>query len=121
MKRISTKVWVLIGLGVAATVVSGVIFWKFIGSAMDEWVSQVAVALDDIPQIQLHIGEIEDISLDFIASGNEPDDDVFVFDVVGSRGSGTVTAKCLTVSYDEEQIVSGHIVMSSGEKYDLFP
>ena len=52
--------------------------------------------------------------------GEEPDEDVFVFNISGSKGQGVLTAECITIDADHEDVVSGSLRIPSGEVIDLF-
>jgi hypothetical protein len=88
---------------------------------MGEFARQVQVDLNTNPVIQSHIGEVESCKVKYGASLMEEGEDVYVFHVRGTKGSGTVTAECVTIDEDTEQVVSGTLVLSSGETVDLFP
>jgi hypothetical protein len=102
---------VLVGVvGVAALVVFGLGIFK----------NEVRDVLQANPVIESHIGTIQEISLDLVGTGEVEDPDTFVFNVVGSKGSGVITAKCITVG-DAEEITEGSLTLTSGETFDLFP
>lgn len=104
------------GFGFLMTVAccGGFAFWGW-GLFTD----QAEAALNRNPIIQRHIGDIEDIDTDFVATGNEENEDVYVFRISGPKGSGTVTAEFLTVDAETEEVVSGTLELSTGETYDL--
>jgi hypothetical protein len=52
---------------------------------------EIAAQLRDEPKFREHIGELQSLDMDLIASGAEDDDEVFVYKVRGSKGSGKVT------------------------------
>lgn len=85
-----------------------------------EFERQVAVDIEDNPVIVRYIGDIDTIEIDWTATGEEPDEDVFVFRLSGSKGGGVLTAKCITVDADHEDVVSGSLRLPSGETIDLF-
>lgn len=85
-----------------------------------EFERQVAVDIENNPVIVRYIGDIDAIEIDWTATGEEPDDDVFVFRLSGSKGDGVLTAKCITIDADHEDVVSGSLRLPSGETIDLF-
>lgn len=88
---------------------------------MGEFAHQVQADLTDNPVIVEHIGEIESFTIKYGASFLEEGEDVFVFRIRGTKGAGTVTAECVSVSDDEEDVVSGTLELAGGETFDLFP
>jgi hypothetical protein len=86
-----------------------------------EFERQVAADIKDNPVILQHIGDISTIKIDWTATGDAPGEDVFVFHVRGSKGEGVLTAECVTVDADREDVVSGTLRLSSGDTVDLFP
>jgi len=91
------------------------------GVINEEFSSQVADELRDNPVMQERIGEIDQFEVDWDASMEAPGENEFVFHVRGSKGEGTVTADCITVSAEKEDVVSGTLEMDDGTTYDLFP
>ena len=83
--------------------------------------AEVEDLLRDHPTIQTEIGEIESFEMNLTKSAVEPDDDVFVFDVTGTKGEGEVTAKIFTNSADMEEIIWARIKTSTGRTIDLIP
>ncbi|REJ86505.1 MAG: hypothetical protein DWQ34_27180 [Planctomycetota bacterium] len=86
-----------------------------------EFARKVRIDLEDHPVIREHVGEIEQITYDETGSLAEPDDIVFVFQLTGSKSSGTLRAACITVSNDEEDVTSGELTLENGETFQLFP
>jgi hypothetical protein len=80
---------------------------------------QAMEALNSNPVILSHVGKIDQLDLDFMATGNEEGENVFVFRVGGSSGTGVVVAEFVTVDADAEEIHSGTLRLPSGETYDL--
>ena len=71
--------------------------------------------LRDNPQFQQHIGEVEEFSLDFVASAADEADDVWVFHVKGSIGQGEVTLEAVTNDDGGEDILWAKLRLPSGE------
>ncbi len=85
-----------------------------------EFEQQVAADIQENPVIREHIGEIQRIETDWDATGEAPGDDVFVFRLDGTLGSGVLTAECITVDADHEDVVSGSLRLPSGRVVALF-
>ena len=87
----------------------------------EEFPGQVRADIETNSVIVEHVGAIEELVLDFDATGVEPGESVFVFNIRGSKGSGRLRAEVLSQSATEEQVVSAELLLESGEKYQLFP
>jgi len=87
---------------------------------LDEFENQVAEDIKENPVIVRYIGDITSIEVDWTATGDEPGDEVFVFRVSGTKGEGVLTAECVTVDADHEDVVSGSLRVPSGKSIDLF-
>lgn len=70
------------------------------------------------PIVQKHVGKVVRFRQDYTATGGKGRD-IFVFRVEGTGGSGTVTAELKTVDRYTEQLMSGTLLLESGESYDL--
>ena len=81
---------------------------------------EIETELRDNPVIVEHIGEIEEFDVDWTGSF-AAEDDIFVFDVRGSKGSGEITAESITNDDGDEDVVSGSLRMKDGTTFDLFP
>ena len=106
--------------GAAVTVLlcaglGGVAYW---GWTMFE--GQAAEAIGRNAVVREHLGEVESVDADLVATG-EAADDVFVFEVRGTKGAGTVSAELVSVEADTEEVRSGTLRLPSGEVYDLVP
>jgi len=82
---------------------------------------QAKDAMNENAVIQEHIGRVTSIESNFLASADEDNENVFVFEVEGSKGTGTVTAEFITVDDDTEEIRSGTLELPSGDVYELVP
>jgi hypothetical protein len=81
--------------------------------------TEIANDLRDNPVMREHVGEIQSFDINLTASAAEPDDDVYVFDVVGDKGTGTATVKSITDEDGNEQIVWATRRTSDGTTFDL--
>ena len=79
----------------------------------------IKASLNSNPIIEKHIGNVNEIEIDLAATGNEMNDDVFVFTVEGSINSGLLKVEIDSGSLS--YILSGTIKLPSGEIYDLIP
>jgi hypothetical protein len=109
--------------GCAVIVVLATVFggWALIKLGFGVFADEVENDLRTNPVITEHIGRIEEFDLDLGASIAAEGDEDFVFHVSGTKGSGLVTATCVTNENGVEEVVSGTIQLESGETLDLFP
>lgn len=118
----SKLVVVLLIAGVVGLIVccgGGLFFFGWFG--LDVFTTQVRNEVRDHPVIVEHIGAIQEFEHDLTESAAEPGEDVFVFHIVGDKGSGMLRAECITVDADREEVPSGELIMDSGESYQLYP
>ncbi len=108
---------ILIIVAIITLIVLALVGFGFWGWGL--FAGQAKEALNNNAVILQHIGEIDRIETDFEATGEAPGDEVFVFKVEGSKGSGVVTAEFITVDADTERVESGTLQLASGEIYDL--
>jgi hypothetical protein len=95
--------------------------WALMKFGLGVFADEVENELRENPVVVEHIGRIEEFDLDLGASIAEEGDDDFVFKVSGTKGSGLVTATCVTNDDGMEEVVGGTIQLESGETLDLFP
>jgi hypothetical protein len=87
----------------------------------DVFTPQVRSKIETHPVIVERIGAIAEFTTDWDSSMDEEGADVYVFRIRGDKGAGTLRAECITVSDEEEDVVSGELILESGEKLQLFP
>ena len=95
--------------------------WAVIRLGLGVFADEVEADLRSNPVIVEHIGRIEDFKLDLGASIAAEGHDDFVFRVKGTKGSGLVTATCVTNDDGVEEVTAGTVQLESGEVLDLFP
>jgi hypothetical protein len=95
--------------------------WAVMKFGLGVFTDEVENDLRTNPVVLEHIGRIEDFDLDFGASIATEGEDDFVFRVSGTKGSGRISATCVTTSEGVEKVVAGTIQLESGETLDLFP
>ena len=81
---------------------------------------QAQSSLNDNPVVAEHVGVIETMELDLIASGNAGGDETFVFRVEGTKGDAVITATFVTDPGDTEALRSGSMELPDGTVLDLF-
>jgi hypothetical protein len=95
--------------------------WGLLRLGLGVFSDEVESELRSNPVIIEHIGRIEEFDLDLSASIAEEGGEDFVFRVSGTKGSGLVSATCVTNDDGIEEVVAGTIQLESGETLDLFP
>lgn len=95
---------VLVALAIGALVMTG---WNL-------FADQARTAVQKQPEVLQHIGTIREFDFNITETGEAEGDDEFVFDLVGSKGSGRLRAHFVTVDADHEAIGRGSLVMSDG-------
>jgi len=93
-KKTNWVLWVILGIGgvgVAMLVCCGGLAYF----GLDVVNQVVEVQFADHPAVVEHIGDLEDVSTNFLATGNESEkrgEDYLVFEVKGSKGNGKIIA-----------------------------
>lgn len=110
----------MIGLGVAFLAIVGggyAVYQYGIGMIEDE----VRQDLAGNPVVLSHLGEIQELSLDYPETGALPGEEDFAFQVRGSRGAGILRATVVTGADGYEHVTRGTLTLENGETVDLFP
>ncbi|HYM85623.1 MAG TPA: glycosyltransferase, partial [Pseudoxanthomonas sp.] len=117
-RRMPVWGWVLLASGLLVVgLVIGLVGWAVSwGWGMFE--EQARVALQADPVVQAHIGQIREMELELVATGNAKGSDEFVFKLEGSRGNGMVIAE-FSSTVDSEGIRDGELTMADGTRYAL--
>lgn len=105
-------------IGALAIIFGG---WGLLRLGLGVFSDEIEGELRSNPVLIEHIGRIEEFELDLGASIAEEGNEEFVFRVSGTKGSGLVTATCVTNDEGGEEVVAGTIQLDSGETLDLFP
>ena len=92
------------------------VVWFGLGVVENSVLSQ----LRDHPAVEEHIGEIEEFKMNLMASANHEDSDTFIYDVSGSKGSGTLEVRSVTVGSHEE-ISDATLELPDGTRINLIP
>lgn len=98
--------------------VGGLITWG-ISAGWQLFAGQAQEALQAQPAVQEHIGTIREMHVDFIATGNAPGGEEFVFRLEGDRGHGKVLANFVSMGAEQEIITEGVLTLANGARYDL--
>jgi hypothetical protein len=117
----NTWLWVLLGLGGVAGVCCcgggiGVVMF-----GMNIVTAEVADKLRDNPKFREHIGELQEMNVDYIASAAKDDDETFVYNVKGDKGSGVLTVKQVTDDDFNETIEEASLRLPDGKQVQIVP
>lgn len=82
---------------------------------------QVEEALEGNRRLVELVGELESLDLSITRSGQFEGDDTFVFRVDGTKEDGWLTATCITIDEETEQVTRAAIELDSGEVVELIP
>ena len=108
---------VLGGIALALLCCAGAPWAYFRGVEGD--IETVKTHLADNPAAQKHLGEIQTMAANFADSFDVQDDDTWIYDVQGSKGSGKLTVKYGSRFGPDDGIVWIKLKLASGETVDL--
>ena len=123
-RSFSWKKPLIVGCGGCAVIMAlAIVFggWALMRFGLGVFADEVENDLRSNPVIIEHIGRFEEFDLDLGASIASEGNEDFVFRVSGTKGSGLITATCVTNDAGIEEAVAGTIQLESGETLDLFP
>jgi hypothetical protein len=66
-----------------------------------------------------HVGQVEEFSVNYMASFSDQDNEVFIYDVKGTKWSGRVTVKHETGADGKEKVIWAKFILPSGENIEL--
>jgi len=119
--RFGLPAW-LIALIVACVLLLAVlgtlIAWG-VGSGWHLFAGQAQQALQLQPAVREHIGTIREMHVDFVATGEAPGGEEFVFRLQGDRGNGKVSANFVSVGAAQEIITYGVLTLANGTRVQL--
>lgn len=115
--------WLLLAFGGGGFAVCGCCGALFGGSAYFA-ASVGATQIQNDPVVQQQCGDIQSVNIDFMATGEEKENqggrDVLVFRVKGSKASGTVLGFTNDDPDGERLFGSGELRLDSGETFTIF-
>lgn len=82
---------------------------------------EIEEQLRDHPVVVEHIGDIQTFKMDFMASMSHGDDETYVYDITGTKGSGVATVKSLSPADGPEEIINASLRLSTGKEFELIP
>ncbi|GJM22816.1 MAG: hypothetical protein DHS20C15_27310 [Planctomycetota bacterium] len=73
------------------------------------------------PVVLEHLGGVQAVELDFMATVNAETRETRVLRVFGPKGKGEVVAEFSTTGDKIDGLVSGRLILESGAEHDLLP
>lgn len=117
----SQQRWIFIvaGLSVATglAIVAGCLGVLHFGLEMTT--EEVRQGLEANPKFVERVGRVHDFKMDRLASFNDDDEDVWIYDVKGEKLSGRLTVKHETADDGSERIIWARMTLPTGEVVDL--
>ncbi|MEZ5461264.1 hypothetical protein [Dokdonella sp.] len=107
-------VWIIAGVSGFFVVAVFVLAGSFLWVGFQEFSEQARTAIRNDPDIRAAVGEIRDIHFDLTATGDAPGDEEFAFRVEGSRASGLLVGRFVTVNANTEDLRSGQLFLEDG-------
>lgn len=81
---------------------------------------EVANELRGNPVLIREVGTIESLKVNFVASAAQDDEEIFVYDVQGSKSSGKIKVLSVTDDlFDEEIVIWAELELPDGKKFTL--
>lgn len=81
--------------------------------------TEVQAELRDNPQIREHLGELSSVQLNMFKSMTHDGDDIWVYDLTGSKGKGEITIHQTTNDSGDEEFHSATLRLSDGQTIEI--
>ena len=120
-KRFGLPTWLIaliVACVLALAVLGALIAWG-VGTGWAIFAAQAQHALQLQPAVREHIGTIREMDVDFVATGQAPGGEEFVFRLQGDRGNGRVSANFVSVGTAQEVITYGVLTLADGTRLQL--
>jgi hypothetical protein len=113
--------WILLGVGGLGSVccVGGVVGIGLFG--LNIVAAEVADQIRDEPEFREHIGELQSLDFDFVATSAKNDDETFVYNAKGDKGSGVLTVKQTEDENWNNVIVEASLRLPDGRQVQVVP
>ena len=120
-KSSSAGLWIALAVAGVVLLVCGGGCGALVVVGLNVAEEEIAVQLRDNPKLRDHVGEIESLDMDIIASGAEDDDDVFVYRVKGNKGSGKLTIREGTTDGFDTTVEEATLRLPDGTTVQIVP
>lgn len=81
--------------------------------------AEIELELRDNPRLREHVGEVQEFQMNLTRSLATADDDVYLYSVRGTKGSGELTVKHITGDDGNEIILEASLRLTDGTTVDL--
>lgn len=82
---------------------------------------EVKAQVVDNPVLKEQLGDLETMTVNFIKTGEANNEDVIVYDVKGSKATGTLSVEHTSNDAGDIVVVSATLTLSNGQTFELFP
>ncbi len=120
-KSSNTWLWVLLGLGVMSFLCCGGIVAGVAIFGMNIVAQEVADQVRDNPKFREHIGELQSLDVDWVATSAKNDQETFVYTAQGDKGSGVLTVKQEQDDDWNEIVVEASLRLPNGTQVQIIP
>ena len=103
----------LVLVGGCFAIVGGAAWWGL--GKIEEVAMEV---LQEEPAVRQHLGELESVSMELIQMA-KGDNEVFIFTLEGTKGSGTVRVRESEFDEDARELLGGTLILPDGEEIPL--
>ena len=93
--------------------------WWVIGFGSELMEDAVRAELRGNPVIVEHIGEIQSVDLQLMASARHSGEDVYGFELQGTKGQGSLDAVIVTAENGGEEVVWAVLKLPDGRNFDV--
>ncbi|MEZ6097212.1 MAG: hypothetical protein R3C03_23815 [Pirellulaceae bacterium] len=83
-------------------------FWYFSSSIT----AQVRAAIEHAPEMEQNLGQVEKFTVNWTRTGDEPGENVFVYDIKGTKGKGYVRVEHVTDEDGNEVVIWAELRMN---------
>lgn len=113
--------WILLGVGGIGLLVccGGLVAVGAFG--LNVMSAEVAEQVRDVPAFREHIGELESLDVDFVATSAKGDEETFVYNAKGTKGTGVLTVKQITDDDFNEVIEEAKLRLPDGREVQIIP
>ena len=117
----SAGLWIALAMGGILLLVCGGGCMGLLIFGMNISEQEIITQLRDNPKLREHIGEIQSLNIDLVASSAQDESEVFVYNVKGNKGSGTLTIHEGTSDDFETLVEEATLRLPDGTQVQIVP
>ncbi len=120
-KKSSAGMWAMILVVVAVVIGGGTLACcgGFVYFGLNLMSAEVETELRDNARLREHIGELQELTMNFTRSLANDEDDIFVYNVRGTKGSGELTVHHITGDDGKEIVLAASLRLPDGRTIEL--